>query len=281
MKTKVFLALTAAGILALTGCKNHINDYDNYYDTTPPREPSNVKVLALNSEVEITWDRVSDSDVAGYNVYWAYEYNGRYTLLGTTRNDYFIDGGNEGPENGVKYFYAVAAYDYEGNESELSGSYAFGIPRPDGFNVSLYEYTMYPAKGGFDFSEYSVVNYNAETTDFFLELYDGKWYLDVWQDSDIKDMGATSSIIDIASAPVSGYVPLYEGDNIKYTEAIAGHTYVIRTWDDHFAKVRIKQVAADRIIFDWAYQLIPGERLLKEGFKTARTFKPVSVKAIR
>lgn len=280
MKTRILLAVIAAGIISLTGCK-HINEYDEYYDTTPPREPSNVQVLALNGEVEISWDKVTEPDVAGYNVYWAYEYNGRYNLLGSTRNDYYIDGGNNGPENGVKYFYAVTAYDYEGNESELSGSYAFGIPRPDGYNVSLYEYTMYPARGGFDFSAYSVVNYNDENTDLFLELYNGKWYLDVWQDSDIKDMGPTSSIIDITTAPVTGYVPLYDGDNIKYTEAKEGHTYVIRTWNDHFAKIRIKQIAADRIIFDWAYQLVAGERLLKEGVKEARGFKATSVKANR
>jgi len=281
MKKRMILAVLAAGIMAFTGCNHHINEYDNYIDITPPHAPANVSVLALDNEAEVYWDRSPDSDVAGYNVYYAYEYNGHYTLLGNTRGTSYVDGGNNGPSNGVKYFYAVAAYDYDGNESELSGTYAFGIPRPDGFNVSLYEYTLNSARGGFDFSAYSIVDYNNENTDMFLENYQGKWYLDIWKDSDIKDMGPTIDITDITTAPVSGYVPLYDGDNIKYAEAIPGHTYVIRTWDNHFAKVRISQIASDRVIFDWAYQLIAGERLMKEGKNEARAFNFGPVKANR
>lgn len=277
MKTRMILVILTAAVIGFTGCKHHINDYNDNYDNTPPLAPTNVSVLALDNEVEIYWDRSSENDVAGYNVYFAYEYNGRYTLLGSTKNTSYVDGGSNGPENGVKYYYAVAAYDYDGNLSDLSGTYAFAIPRPDGYNVPLFEYTMNPSKGAFDFSDYAILDYSNENGDMFVEYYQGKWYLDVWQDSDIRDMGLTTDITYVTTAPVSGYVPLNNGDNIKYTEAIAGHTYVIRTWDNHFAKVRIGQIASDRIIFDWAYQLISGERLLKEGGKGERTFKTGAV----
>lgn len=280
MKTRIMIAIVLAAAIGFTGCKDHINDNygdeynDNgggYYDNVPPSAPTNVSAFALDSEVEISWNRSTSSDVSGYNVYFAYEYNGKYTLLGNTQSNFFIDGGTNGPENGVKYFYAVAAYDFNGNESDLSGTYSFAIPRPEGYNVSLFDFNVNATKGGYDLSDYVVVDYNDEYSDLFFEDYQGKYYLDVWEDSDIKDMGATTDITDITVAPVSGYVAKVEGDNIKYTEAIAGHTYVIRTWDNHFAKVRITQIAADRVIFDWAYQLVKDELLLKEGAKVHRT----------
>ena len=268
MKTRILttvLVLTAA--LALTSCKHHINDY---YDDLAPLSPANVKVLALDYEVEISWDRSPDSDVAGYNVYSSYEFDGHYTLIGNTKNTYFIDGGNNGPDNGVKYFYAVTAYDYEGNESDLSDTYVYGIPRPEGHNVTLFDFNVDKTKGGFDFSEYRIVNYDDQNNDLFFEKYDGKYYLNVWDDSDIKDMGPTRDITEITLAPVSGYVPLIPGDNIKYTEVLERHTYIIKTWNNHFAKVRITQIAADRIIFDWAYQLLENERMLKGSRKESR-----------
>lgn len=287
MKTRILIALLLALAIGFAGCKDHINDNfgdqehgGGYYDNIPPSAPTNVATFALDNEVEITWDKSLSSDVAGYNVYYAYEYNGHYSLLGNTKGNYFVDGGTNGPENGVKYFYAVTAYDYDGNESDYSGTYAFAIPRPEGYNVTLYDFNVDAAKGGYDLSDYLVVNYSDEYSDLFFEDYNGKYYLDVWEDSDIKDMGATTDITDITVAPVSGYVQKFEGDNIKYTEAIAGHTYVLRTWDNHFAKVRISQIASNRVIFDWAYQLIKDELLLKGGVKQhrTRTFDAIKVK---
>lgn len=276
MKTRILTAIIITAIIGLTSCKDHMNDY---YDDTPPLPPTNVSVVSSDYEVEISWDRSPDGDVSGYNVYSSYEYDGEYTLIGNTRNNYFIDGGNNGPDNGVKYYYAVTAYDYEGNESELSDTYVYGIPRPEGYNVSLFDYNVDPAKGGFDFSDYKIVDYTSENNDMFFDKYEGKYYLDVWDDSDIKDMGPTNSIKEITLAPVSGYVSLVPGDNIKYTEVYEGHTYIIKTWNDHFAKVRVKQIAADRIIFDWAYQLIENERMLKAGKKETRnkTYSGVNV----
>ena len=76
-------------------------------------------------------------------------------------------------------------------------------------------------------------------------------------DSDIQDMGPTSSILAIGTAPVSGWSTTHE------VELYAGHTYVVWTWDDHYAKFRVSSLSPSRVVFDWAYQLIPANRLLK------------------
>ena len=62
---------------------------------------------------------------------------------------------------------------------------------------------------------------------------------------------------DIPFAPTSGWSPT------KDAVATVGHTYVIWTWDNHFAKIRISQITNERVVFDWAYQLVEGERQLK------------------
>nr|MCU0364636.1 hypothetical protein [Ignavibacteriaceae bacterium] len=83
------------------------------------------------------------------------------------------------------------------------------------------------------------------------------FYLDVYDDTDIQDMGPTNDIYDIPFAPTSGW------STTKDAIAIVGHTYVFWTWDNHFAKIRISNITNDRVVFDWAYQLVEGETQLK------------------
>jgi hypothetical protein len=79
----------------------------------------------------------------------------------------------------------------------------------------------------------------------------------VYDDTDIIDMGPTMDIWDIDFAPENGWA------TNKEEIARVGHTYVIWTYDNHFAKVRIKSITSDRIVFDWAYQTAVGDPQLK------------------
>ena len=76
-------------------------------------------------------------------------------------------------------------------------------------------------------------------------------------------MGPTSDLYEIDYAPVSGWVPIQPNENIKYVEAKVGHTYIVWTWDNHFAKIRINRITNERVVFDWVYQLVEGEPKLK------------------
>lgn len=265
MKKQMILRyfLITALIITFVACDN--ND-DYYYDNTPPSPPRNLNVFVGDQSVELSWDDNNESDVAGYNVYYNYTYGGEYTLIGSTENNYYVD---YDVNNGDLYYYAIAAYDYNGNESELSYDEVYGVPRPQGMNQSIMDYLKFPNSAGYDFSEFLVGSYNEVTddfsADFFFENFEGTYYLNVWDDSEIQDMGSTQDIYDITYAPISGWVPLVEGENVKYTEAKVGHTYVIYTWDFHFAKIRITSITSERIFFDWAYQLLEDERQLKRG----------------
>ena len=133
----------------------------------------------------------------------------------------------------------------------------YAIPRPEGFNQSIFDYRRYPDLAGYTFNDYSVVPYDDLSTDFFFENYQGTYYIDVWDDTDIQDMGPTQDIWDIAYAPNSGWNPT------KDAIAKVGHTYVIWTWDNHYAKVRVSNITSTRIVFDWSFQLVEGEHQLK------------------
>lgn len=245
-------------ILLITGC-DHMHNYDN----TPPSKPRNISVVNGDNRVDLYWDKNPESDVAGYNVYYSYTYNGKYTLIGSTQSTHYID---DGAKNGTTYYYAVSAYDYDSNESDLSEDVIYDTPRPEGFNQAIFDYNKSPNNAGYDFSKYLVLNYNDTNADIFFENYNGTFYLNVWAiDSDLQDMGLTQDIWDISYAPIGGWIPVKQGENVKYTQAIVGHTYVIWTWDNHFAKVRIKNITNERMVFDWAYQLVEGNRELKRG----------------
>ena len=88
-----------------------------------------------------------------------------------------------------------------------------------------------------------------ETHGKYFENYEGTFYLNVWEDTEIQSMGSTESIYDIPYAPISGWQPINPGDNVKYVVAKVGYTYVILTWDNHFAKIRVKSITSERLIF--------------------------------
>jgi hypothetical protein len=249
LSTAIFICL-----LLLQACR--INDpiHHNNYDNTPPAPPTGIQVTNGDNKAELTWINNHESDLAGYNIYYSTSYDGKYSLIGTTATNYFLDAG---ATNGVLNYYAVTAFDESGNESDLSKDVAYAAPRPEGYNQAIFDYRKFPKTAGYSFSTYSVVAFDSSLADFFFENYNGKFYLDVYTDSDILDAGPTNNIYDIAFAPNSGWSPT------KDTTATVGHTYVIWTWDNHYAKIRVSNITNERIVFDWAYQLISGEHQLK------------------
>lgn len=245
---KSLLAILLGGLL-FAGCEP-INEVDQ----TPPAAPRGIRTVSLDNSIEISWLANTEPDVAGYKIWVSDRYDGRYGLIGRTTAIRFVD---RDAKNGVTYYYALSAYDVDGNESELSTSMVYDTPRPEGFGVRLSNYRVAPASSGYDFSMYSVVRYDHEFTDIFFENFNGRFYFNVWNDTDIQGMGYTKNLDEISVAPTQGWAPS------KSAEAVVGHTYVIWTWDDRYAKVRVKEVGTAQVVFDWAYQTAKGNPELK------------------
>ena len=260
MKKISLLFVIISTMILLQACQiNDPNNRNNYIpDNTPPTIPSGIQVLNGDKVVDLSWNKNRENDLAGYNIYYSTTYYGKYTLIGSSSTNSYTD---NGAQNGVLNYYAVTAYDQSGNESELSKDVVYATPRPEGFNQALFDYRKFPNTSGYQFSTYSVVN--DTLADVFFENYQGSFYLDVWNDTDILDAGSTTDIYDVPFAPTSGW------STTKDAIAIVGHTYVIWTWSNHYAKIRVKAITNDRIVFDWAYQLVDGNTQLK--IKPGRT----------
>jgi hypothetical protein len=204
--------------------------------------------------IEVFWDENGERDLAGYNVWASDRYDGRYEMIGSTDRAYFCD---YDVRNGELYYYAVTAYDFDGNESDLSRDVAYDIPRPEGYDVVLNDAWVSPDYSGYDFSAYDVVAFDDQGSDMYFENYNGDLSMVVREDTDIRDMGPTSSLLDISTAPADGWSSTHD------VRLSVGHTYVVWTWDDHYAKFRVTALSPGRVVFDWAYQVRPSSPLLK------------------
>jgi hypothetical protein len=248
MKTHAMVILIIAALVG--GCKTSVVEVD----TTPPFAPRGIFTDTGDDLVILTWVPNSEPDLAAYRVYASDAYDGVYTFLGQTATETYYD---DGAPNGVTVYYAVTALDRSGNESELSHDVAYDTPRPEGFGVILPNFQYVPSGSGYDFSTYSVGPYNDQYTDIFFEHTGGIFYLNVWMDTEIQDVGYTESLYDIGYAPTGGWSPT------KDVRLIPGHTYVVKTWDNHYAKVRVRTLSDASMTFDWAYQLQAGNTRLK------------------
>ena len=255
MNSKLYL--TACSVILFAGCEGNVFRPD----LTPPSAPRGIYTETGDNLVELFWIDNPEQDVAGYNVFVSSSYSGQYQLIASTAQPHFVD---NGVNNGITYYYAVTAYDYSANESELSRDVVYDTPRPEGYNVLLNDYRTRPDLAGYDFSTYSVGPYNDRYSDVFFEYFGGSYYMNVWEDSDIQDMGYTTSLYEIRYAPTSGWSPT------KDVGLIVGHTYAVWTWDNHFAKFRVTGLSPSRVVFDWTYQLQQGNTRLKPAFFSER-----------
>ena len=250
-------------ILALSFISCH---EDEEFDTYPPAAPRGIISLSLDNAVQLNWYHNTEPDVAGYNIWQSDRYDGRYVLLASTSDNEFID---YSAQNGATFYYAISAYDFNDNESDLSTDVVYDTPRPEGFGVHVMEANAQAMFAGYDFSSFTIGPFNDQYTDVFFEKVGGLYLLSVWDDTDIQDMGFTSSFDDISYSPVDGWAPS------RTAEAIPGHTYVIWTWDDHYAKLHLRSVGDAGIVFDWAYQTAAGNTELRVVKQVPRKRPPL------
>lgn len=86
-------------------------------DTFLPAKPAGLRAVAATQSIELTWERNTDADLAGYRVYRAVG-DGAFEKVGDT--SVLPAYADRKVEAGKSYRYQVAAVDTSGNESERS-----------------------------------------------------------------------------------------------------------------------------------------------------------------
>jgi len=251
---RAMLGTLLAAIL-LPGC------YDSTLaprDVTPPAAPRGVYSVTGDTQVTFHWLANTEADVAGYNIYDSPCANGPgcpYSLVGTTVGTSFVV---SGLGNGATKYFAVAAIDRAGNESDLSYDDIWDTPRPAGSGALLRPWQTQPALSGWDFAAHTVRAWNDARTDVYFSA-DSTIDLMLTRDpssSDIQDMGFASSLDAVDFAPPAGWSPTGS------VELIVGHNYVVWTSTNHYAKFRVIGLSG-QLVFDWAYQIDPGNGQLR------------------
>lgn len=263
MKAFVTIILVFAA-LSFMGCDNDHDRivYQNVYiydESDAPPVPQGVYSVTRDQQVLLYWLPIDDinGDFSKYIVYRSNHPDTGYWSIGETTIEYFFD---NGVQNGETYYYAISSIDYEGNLSALSYEYVFDTPRPEGINRMIFDYNTAPNFSGWSLAGEQSTNFQSPSADFYLEYFAGDdvFYLNVASvDTDIQDMGFTSDLDEIDYSPEFGW------SQNGWVEVVWGHTYVIWTEDNHFAKVRVTSINNDNIIFDWAYQVDTGNMELK------------------
>lgn len=248
---KWFITCLLLGMIFIYGCVT---------DNTPPVVPVGLTSITGDGCVYLYWYPNQESDLAYYSIYRSEVPDGFYAEIGISTNAIFVD---QDVINGETYYYCVSAYDEDGNESGLS-EVVYDTPRPEGKGVVLWDYRTYPNDAGFDFSGEEVQRYNNTLTDIYFE-YDrdyGIHYMNVANnDTRIQDFGYTDHLDDVNYAPQQGW------SNLGWVELILGHSYIVETWNNHYAKFRVTWLGAGSVKFDWAYQVDEGnpELVISKG----------------
>ena len=235
-------------------------------DRLAPAAPRGVYTVTGDGEVFVHWLANTESDVVGYRIYEAPCESGSdcpYDRVGTTTGSSFRV---SGLTNGETRYYAVAAYDFAGNESELSKEILFDTPRPEGIDRVLNNYLETPAGSGYDFSAFTARAWDDPLTDMFFGFSGGVYQMFVPDlNTDIQDAGYATTLDAVDFSPTTGWSPS------GTAELITGHCYIVWTRDDHYAKFRVTEIrpaasgAPAKVVFDWAYQVDAGNRELRSG----------------
>jgi hypothetical protein len=268
------ISIVAISLLAVS-CE----DTTRPRDITPPPVPTGLTSVTGDNVIWLEWDPIIGvSDLDGYSVYRSVDNSLFYWQADIDEDD--TEYADYDVVNGQTYYYGVSSFDYNGNESDVSFDYivVFDTPRPQGEDVVIYSFTEegFRNRSGFDFSTEDRVPDSSYRADIYLEFDDYPsifaYFITLGANGAlIQDMGYTETLYDITYAPAGGW------SSLDYVEAIEGHTYVIRTADNHYAMIRATDLAAwspRNMTFDWAYQIDPDNRELKIGVPSDTVSNP-------
>ncbi len=257
MKKALLLILITLAAFIFSGCDD---DCDNilFYQDTVPTAPQGVISITGDSTVYIYWNGLYEQDVYQYIVYRSFDPIYDYDDIGYVDpyprpSDNIYSYTDNTVANGITYYYAVRAIDSAGQASELSWETVQDTPRPDG-EITLYPNSLSRDHSGFNFSLPARVADTSSIADVYMDSVGGVFYLNAgnydYIYGKIQDVGNTFYFNQFI-----GYAPTEGWSELGYVELIEGHSYVIFTYDYHYALMSVKSInPSGSVTFDWAYQ---------------------------
>ena len=249
MLARSVLFAAFAALLLTTGCneKERIVALD-----LPPHRVDGVYSVTGDGVVTVRWRANQEDDIDFYRVYRNRSATGTFTYIGasggTSYQDYDVT-------NGQTYFYAVAAVDLAGQESaELSYENVFDTPRPEGFNITLTDVDAPAPTSAWDFSAMARLSFLSVNADIYYDadVPGGHYLVFAAPGTLIQDAGYGALVyVDFGPPADKGW----SADGV--VEAIPGHSYVVLTRDNHYAKFEVKSRDGTGMLMDWAYQIAP------------------------
>jgi hypothetical protein len=205
--------------------------------------------------VMVYWNHVYEDDVVGYGVYRSRYADGEYKRIGDVDWDEEAVFYDENVVNGLTYYYAVDAYDYSGNESDLSYETVDDTPRPEGWGLQWFTVSYEADESAIairpdDYDTILLVPYDHRWAQYYLNIdREGILRIVTLNGNQIQDYGYTEHPDEVDMAPVDGWSSSTSG-----VEVILGHTYVLRTTTGYYGKVRITTVGTNWVVAYWAFQ---------------------------
>lgn len=245
----------------------------------PPAVPSGLEAIALDNAVYLRWSDVG-RDAPDFSFYRVYlELPDGPALVGETDSPAFLD---RLAANGATLEYSVSSVDDQGHESGLSAIVA-GTPRPDFHGEIVYDWFDRPALAGFRFrtdeNTDPVVDGSDPSRHFRLETDASGWWLVPGPGARVYPQGFITTALRCGPASDAGCVELTAAPTSGYVAADVGlvpqTTYVLQVPGDdgqyRYGALRVELLGFDQddaalMIFDWSYQLQPGNPMLaREG----------------
>ena len=158
-KLAIVLGVLAAAVL--TGCEP---ETIVFVSDGPPSRPSGVRSITADEAVYLYWDPNGEANVASYRVYRGFSPTGHFDFIGETRDEAFVD---YAVINGETYYYAISAVDVGGWESTLSIENVHDTPRPEGYDITLYDLAVHSDVSGFDLDHSSRGTVHLPDCDLF------------------------------------------------------------------------------------------------------------------
>lgn len=262
-RAAIFFALMPLAVLSLGCCEDDCGVM--VVDRRAPAAPLGAYPVTGDRTVTLLWWPNTEPDLDHYEIYWRFEGESRFDFLDDTLDNYYVD---RGLENGTTYEYVVVAVDRVGNVSDDS-DLMYDTPRPEDFNLKLYNYERrnlggnYLSYNAYDFSEFRRTDWATDDEADILFSYVDNLYLMEAGDvnTDIQDAGFIP-LEEIDWAPDGGW------SGTGTAELIMGHSYIVWTRTDNFAKFQVVDLTPEYVMIDWAYQEVTG---LPELLRPART----------